>query len=47
MQTKDKKKTLENRMSGESYVKKSVIFKPQFFFKTYIQCELIKSGKDC
>lgn len=37
-------KTAENKMSGESYVKKTIICKAQIFKKTYIQYKQVKSG---
>lgn len=40
-----KEKTVENKMRGENYVRKSVICKAPFFLKTYVQYEQIKDGQ--
>lgn len=40
-----KEKTVENKMSGESYVRKNIIYKAQFLKKTYIQYKQTKSGQ--
>lgn len=40
-----KEKTVENKMRGENYVRKSVICKAQFFLKTYIQYKQVKDGQ--